>query len=148
MNQVAAMEVGIAVVDLDRMLRFYTGVLGCEEVRRSEIPGALSSRLGLAAKGYLCVWLKTPYGEVIKLMSPPEPPAVLEAPEHLTSRTGVAYLTFYVSDIAAVLARAEAQGASLRSDRELVSDAAGLGVKLGFFRDPEGNIVELVETAR
>lgn len=141
------MEVGIAVVDLSRMLRFYTQVLGCEEVRRADIPVPLSSRLGLAEGGYLCVWLKTPGGEVIKLMSPPDPPALLAAPARLTSRTGIAYLTFYVEDIASVLAAAEALGARLRSDRELASGEAGLPVKLGFFSDPEGNVVELVEAA-
>ena len=43
MKQTAAIEAGISVADLDRMLAFYTDVLGCEEVRRRISPavGAL-----------------------------------------------------------------------------------------------------------
>ena len=144
MQQTAAMEVGISVMDLPRMHGFYTEVLGCAEVRRAEIPAALSEPLTLAAEGYLCVWMQTPGGEIIKLMAPPAPPAQLEAAACLTERTGIAYLTFYVDDIAAVLAAAEAAGATLRSARALVTEGAG-AVKLGFFEDPEGNVVELVE---
>ena len=144
MQQTSAMEVGIAVIDLPRMLSFYSEALGCREVRRADIPGALSDPLTLAADGYLCVWLQTPGGEIIKLMAPPAPPLRLEQPERLTLRTGIAYLTFYVADIAAVLDAAEARGATLRSERSLITEGAG-AVKLGFFEDPEGNVVELVE---
>jgi catechol 2,3-dioxygenase-like lactoylglutathione lyase family enzyme len=147
MEQTAALEVGLAVLDLERMLGFYADVLGCEEMRRAEIPAALSDALRLADSGYLCVWLRTPGGEVIKLMSPPAPPEVATRPEYLTRVTGYAYLTFYVGDLAAVLTRAERLGGTLRSDRTLTTDAParGLGVKLAFFEDPEGNVVELVE---
>ena len=147
MQQTAAMEVGIGVVDLDRMLEFYTEALGCRETRRADIPAALSSGLGLAPDGYLCVWLETPFGEVIKLMRPPEAPTRREPAAHLTSETGIAYLTFYVDDVASVLAAAEAGGAALRSERALIEGAPGMPVKLGFLSDPEGNVIELVEVA-
>lgn len=139
------MEVGIGVIDFDRMYRFYTEVLGCNEVRRADIPPELSSQLALAPSGYLCVWLRTPNGEVIKLMSPPEAPTQQSAPAHLTSRTGIAYLTFYCSDLEEVLASAEAAGAVLRSDRALATGDRPL--KLCFFADPEGNVIELVQSS-
>ncbi len=145
MQQSSPMEVGIAVIDFERMYGFYTGVLGCVEVRRAEIPGELSSALTLAPDGYLCVWLQTPGGEVIKLMSPPSAPERSDAPAHLTARTGIAYLTFYCADLAGVLARAEAAGAVLRSDRALIGEGAPM--KLCFFADPEGNVIELVQAA-
>ena len=144
MQQTSAMEVGISVMDLPRMLAFYREVLGCEEVRRADIPAALSTALTLAPDGYLCVWLQTPGGEIIKLMAPPAAPARFAKPGSLTEQTGIAYLTFYVDDIAAVLAAAESLGATLRSERTLVTEGAGT-VKLGFLEDPEGNVVELVE---
>lgn len=144
MKQTSPMETGIAVVSLDRMLTFYSEVLGCTEVRRAEIPAELSAPLALAPSGYLCVWLQTPGGEVIKLMSPPDSPELEAAPDYLTSKTGIAYLTFYCSDLQEVLARAESQGAALRSDRSLVAEGAAL--KLCFFADPEGNIIELVQS--
>jgi catechol 2,3-dioxygenase-like lactoylglutathione lyase family enzyme len=144
-QQIAPLEAGICVADLARMLDFYTGVLGCSEYRRTPIPAELSAPLTLATRGYLCVWLRTPGGETIKLMCPPHPPAAATALDQLTTRRGIAYLTFYVADLAAVLAAAEAAGAKLRSERSLASTPAGL--KLCFFEDPEGNVIELVEPA-
>ncbi|MEM1433949.1 MAG: VOC family protein [Pseudomonadota bacterium] len=143
MKQLTPMEVGIPVIDLERMLTFYCTVLGCEEVRRADIDAALSSGLTTSARGYVNVWLKTPKGEVIKLMHPSVPAQQAPRVDYLTERTGIAYLTFYCSDLNAVLEKAEAQGAVLRSDRQLLSGE--IGIKLCFFDDPEGNVIELVE---
>jgi catechol 2,3-dioxygenase-like lactoylglutathione lyase family enzyme len=90
MKQIAPLEAGICVEDLDRMLAFYERALGCREVRRAEIPAALSQQIALAAAGYTCVWLKTPGGETIKLMRPPKAPAPSGAPAQLTERRGLA----------------------------------------------------------
>ena len=144
MQQTSALEVGLPVVDLEVMLAFYSGVLGCVEQRRADIPPALSQSIGVSEGGYVNVWLATPNGEVIKLIAPPEAPRATAAPEFLSTRTGFAFLTFYCSDIDGVLARAEAAGAVLRSDRALTSGE--IGTKLCFFADPEGNVIELVET--
>ena len=145
MKQTAAIETGICVSDLERMLSFYTGVLSCQEVRRAPIPAKLSEQLTLAPDGYLCVWLQTPFGERIKLMSAPQAPDVIDAPRYLTGRRGIAYLTFYCSDLSETLAAAEASGAVLMSDRALV--AADAPLRLCFFTDPEGNVIELVQSA-
>ena len=143
MKQTSPMEVGIAVIDFELMYEFYTEVLACSETRRADIPADLSQALTLAPDGYLCVWLQTPGGEVIKLMSPPDEPVRADAPESLTTRTGIAYLTFYCSDLTATLAAAETRGAVLRSERALIE--RGSPMRLCFFADPEGNIIELVE---
>ena len=143
MDQTAAIETGICVTDLDSMLAFYMNVLSCEEVRRAPIPPELSEQLTLAPDGYLCVWLQTPFGERIKLMSAPQAPDVIDAPQYLTGRSGIAYLTFYCSDLSEVLSAAEASGATLMSDRALVAPDAPL--RLCFFSDPEGNVIELVQ---
>ncbi len=142
MQQTSPMEVGMTVIDIAKMHAFYTGVLGCKEVRRAEIPAPLSRALTLAADGYLCVWLETPGGEVIKLMSPPSAVLSEMPPEFLTGRAGIAYLTFYCEDLQDVLQKAEAAGALLRSDRSLTDSSQPL--MLCFFSDPEGNIIELV----
>ena len=143
MKQIAPLEVGIPVIDLELMHAFYCAVLGCEEVRRAEIDKALSRGLTTSANGYLNVWLKTPNGEIIKLMHPTVPTNRSPRVDYLTERTGIAYLTFYCSDLDDVLARAEAHGAVLRSARSLAKGE--IGIKLCFFDDPEGNVIELVE---
>ena len=145
MKQTAPLEVGIPVIDFDKMYDFYTTVLSCTEARRADIPAELSDGLKTSANGYLNVWLTTPGGETIKLMSPPEAVAHNPAPEQLTMRTGIAFLTFYCSDLTATLEAAEAKGAVLRSDRGLIAEGAPM--RLCFFADPEGNIIELVEVA-
>ena len=71
-----------------------------------------------------------------------EPPADAGR-ANLADRTGIAFLTFYCNDIVGVLATAEQYGAVLRSERSLLDGA--IGVKLAFFADPEGNVIELVE---
>jgi len=143
MQQIAPMEVGLVVRDLDRMLRFYIDALSMSEVRRADIPAPLSRAIRTAANGYVNVWLHSPNGEVIKLVRPPELPAHVQATTFSSERTGFAYLTFYCSDLEATLAKAIEQGAKERSDPSTRSGS--IGVKLVFFEDPEGNVVELVE---
>ncbi len=143
MDQTAPLEVGITVIDVDGMLDFYRRVLSCEELRRADIPAGLTHALTSSADGYLAVWLTTPGGEVIKFFRPAASPPREEARVMLADRTGIAFITFYCRDLEQVLAAAEAHGAVLRSDRSLLSGA--IGVKLAFFDDPEGNVIELVE---
>ena len=143
MKQIAPLEIGIPVIDLERMLDFYTSVLSCTEVRRADIPRDLTRALGAGDDGYINIWLKAPGGEIIKLVKPPSPP-VKDAPRRsFSERTGIAYVTFYCTELETVLAAAEDKGAVLRSDRDLL--AGTIGLKLAFFEDPEGNIIELVE---
>ena len=143
MEQIAPLEVGIAVDDLERMLGFYARVLSCTEVRRADIPASLTGALTSSRDGYVNVWLRAPGGEVVKLFRAPTAPTRDAARHFLADRTGLAFLTFYCRDIEAVLATAEANGAVLRSDRSLLDGA--IGVRLAFFDDPEGNVIELVE---
>ena len=86
-------------------------------------------------------FLQTPYGERIKLLQPHVPPTGLDCPETLTVQTGVAYLTFYVDDIDAMAERLLASGAPSMCDPVVLQGATN---RVCFFRDPEGNPVELV----
>ena len=143
MKQTSALEVGLVVQNLDAMLAFYQEVLGCVEVRRADIPPALSAGIAVHPDGYTNVWLQTPNAEVIKLVAPPAAPVNPGHPANSAERTGFAYLTFYCEQIEAVLATAEAAGATVRSERAYLS--GDIGVKMVFFEDPEGNVIELVE---
>ncbi len=143
MQQTAPLEIGIPVIDLEGMVDFYTRVFSCEEVRRADIPAELSSQIRVAESGYTNVWLQLPGGEVIKLVAPSEPPAPAERLEYSSTRTGIAYFTLYCDDITTAVATAEEAGARLLSERTLVDE--GVGVRLGFLSDPEGNIFEFVQ---
>lgn len=143
MEQTQPIEVGITVSDPDRMLAFYRDVLSCEEVRRSDIPAGLTRPLTSSADGYLAIWTRAPGGEVLKFFRPAADPAPDLPRAMLADRTGIAFITFYCRAIEQVVAAAEAHGATLRSDRALLRGS--IGVKLAFFEDPEGNVIELVE---
>jgi len=143
MQQTAPLEIGLPVIDLNRMVAFYTGVFDCKEVRRAEIPAELSAMIGVAKNGYTNVWLQFPGGEIIKLVRPPEAPGKRAVPAYSGTQTGIAYFTLYCDDIAAAIATAEEQGATLVSERALAGSTEG--VRLAFLADPEGNQFEFVE---
>ena len=142
MRQIAPLEIGIPVIDLDRMVEFYSAALGCEEVRRADIPAELSSSIRVHPEGYVNVWLKFPGGEIVKLVRPPTPPAAAQTSEFTGMQTGIAYFTLYCEDIAEAIQISEEAGAQVISDPAL---AQGDALKLAFLRDPEGNVFELVE---
>ena len=139
------LEAGIVVHDLERQVRFYRDGLSCTEFRRVELPDAIAEQSGLGSALTL-VLMRTPAGEGIKLLRPHgAPPTSPAAPENLTARRGVAYLTFDVADLEAAVGRLVAAGATLRSARQRVQ--LGSGTALVFLDDPEGNTIELVERA-
>lgn len=142
MKQSAPLEVGICVRDVASMVGFYCDVLGCREVMRAPIPPAISDPAGMGPDGFEMVWLQTPWGERLKLLGPPGAPPPGTERAHLTAAAGIAYVTFYCEDLASVVKRALAAGATLLSDPALQGAPA---LKIAFFRDPEGNAVELVE---
>ena len=88
--------------------------------------------------------LQTSYGERIKLVAPDAAaPLPAHHPEHVFDQANVMYLTFIIRDIQAVTARVLAQGGRAMSGPEPIESRPGLFVV--FLRDPEGNVVELVE---
>jgi lactoylglutathione lyase len=106
------------------------------------IPTMVSAPTGMGPDGFVMAWLQTPWGERIKLLGPETTPARPEPRTHLTERQGLAYLSFYVADLAALLERLERLGAVAVSDGPTV-DLAPLHI--AFVADPEGNVLELIE---
>ena len=73
LKMVVPLEPGIVCIDIDRMLKFYTGVLGLKLVADAKTTPELSKRFGATPYGYRIVRLQTPYGEKIKLVQPNQP---------------------------------------------------------------------------
>jgi lactoylglutathione lyase len=142
LKMTAPLEVGIVCVDLERMLTFYTDVVGLKKVADAETPPEMSKLARSAPNGYRIVRMQTPFGERIKLIQPTgESPKQAGVPEWAFLRAGVAFNTFLVDDMSAVVAQ-------LRANKvKLVSDDA-IQVRPGVFAllalDPEGNYVEFV----
>jgi len=142
LKMTAPLEVGIVCADLERMLAFYTGVVGLTKVADADTTPELSRKAGSAPNGYRIVRMQTPNGERIKLIQPKgETPKAAGVPQWAFLRAGVAFNTFIVDDMDAVVAQLRAH------DVKLVS-ADAIQVRPGVFAllalDPEGNYVEFV----
>ncbi|WP_239333785.1 VOC family protein [Frankia sp. CiP3] len=135
------LEVGIVVDDLVGMVRFYREALGCTEAHRSDVPAELNAKLGLGAAATV-VWLRTPWGERIKLLRPATGAGPLAPAVPPTARRGLSYLTLYAADAVGAAERMRRGGASPLSEPELVEASGRL---IAFWADPEGNVIELVE---
>lgn len=137
------MEVGICCKDLDTLLAFYTDVVGLTLVNRVSVPADKALATGLTVHGYDVARLQTSYGERIKLLQPSVAPESAVRGTAILDRQGATYLTFIVRDLAGVVRNLESRG--------VVFDSAPApmevrpGTWLAFFRDPEGNVLELVE---
>ena len=77
------LEFGISTVDMDRMIKFYTEVLGLKLVADVKVPPEMSIRTGVTPHGYRIVRLQTPYGERIKLVQAGKPPKLNEVPSYV-----------------------------------------------------------------
>jgi lactoylglutathione lyase len=137
------LETGIVCLDIDRMLAFYTDVLGLKLVADAEATPEMSAKFGATPSGFRIVRLQTPYGERIKLVQPKKVlPKQTAAPEFVFERQGTAYITFVIFDIQDVAKRLKDHGIKLMSPEPV---EIRKGVIALFAQDPEGNFVEFVE---
>lgn len=145
LRMVAPLEPGIVCVDLNRMLEFYTGVLGLKFVSDAEADPEKSMEFGTSPNGFRIIRLQTPYGERIKLVQPkkalPEPSPI---PKWVFEAQGVAYITFVIVDVHEVTARLKKFGVELMSKNPV---EIRKGITAIFAKDPEGNFLEFVEYA-
>ncbi|MDR6582802.1 VOC family protein [Herbaspirillum sp. BH-1] len=142
-EMIVPLEVGIACRDLPALRRFYEITMGFSFVSEITVPADKSAASGLSADGYTVVRLQTPYGERIKLLAPRTPPRAETPSAYILDRPNAAYLTFIVADIDAAIATLRAAGIEFMTGAQRVE--ARPGVYLAFCRDPEGNVLELVQ---
>ena len=140
----APLEVGIGCRDLAAMRGFYEGVLGLRFISEGRVPEQTSRNFRLARSAATVVRLQTSYGERIKLIVPDgAPPAPAAPSEYVLERPNVCYLTFIIPDVDAAIARLRAAGISCMTGDQRAESRPGLYV--AFLRDPEGNVLELVQ---
>lgn len=144
MKMISPLEVGLGVRDLPRMRHFYETALGCQFVNEVAVPADKARQAALSDGGYTVVRLQTSYGERIKLLAPANPPAAVRSGPIL-DQPNACYLTFIVDDIDAAIARLQAHGVEFLTGPARVEVRPG--TFLSFCRDPEGNVLELVQYA-
>ncbi|MBP6752634.1 MAG: VOC family protein [Alicycliphilus sp.] len=145
MKMISPLEVGLGVRDLPRMRHFYENALGCQFVNEVAVPADKARQAALSDGGYIVVRLQTSYGERIKLLAPVNPPAAVVRSGPILEQPNACYLTFIVDDIDAAIARLQAHSVEFLTGPTRVEVRPG--TFLSFCRDPEGNVLELVQYA-
>jgi catechol 2,3-dioxygenase-like lactoylglutathione lyase family enzyme len=144
-------HVNLVVSDLPRMTDFYTRVLGLTESMRVTISGPWIDRtVGLGGVEAECVYLDLPNGPRVELLRYVRPEAQRPGKLGDSNTPGLRHLAFRVTDIDSAVDRLRAAGVTFLSDVQRVPDtqvtyAGGLRKRLAYFRDPEGNLLELCE---
>jgi hypothetical protein len=91
LKMVAPLEAGIICIGIDRMLDFYTNVLGLKLVADTQTSPEMSTRIGATPDGYRIVRLQTPNGERIKLVQAKVLPKKYQDPQWVVDRHGKSF---------------------------------------------------------
>jgi glyoxylase I family protein len=144
-------HVNIVVDDLEKMVDFYHRVLGFAVTKRVTISGPwVDATVGLHDAIGDVVYLELAAGPRVELIRYVQPRGF--APEGIdrSNSRGLRHLAFRVSDIDAAVKKLLSGGVVPLSAVQLVPDsqvtyAGGVRKRLIYFRDPEGNLLELCE---
>jgi catechol 2,3-dioxygenase-like lactoylglutathione lyase family enzyme len=144
-------HVNLVVGDLEGMIAFYQNVLGLTPTKRVTISGEwIDQVVGLKDAHGDVVYLELPNGPRVELIRYNRPPATRPAGLGQSNIPGIRHIAFRVDDIDAVVARLRDARVEFLSDVQLVPDtqvtyAGGVRKRLVYFKDPEGNLLELCE---
>lgn len=144
-------HVNIVVRDLQRMVRFYQDALDLVVTKQVTIRGSwIDQTVGLREVEGHVVYLDLPQGPRLELIQYVNPPAADPAGLDIANTPGLRHLAFWTDDIDAAVARLQHHGIAFLSAIQTVPDtqvqyAGGIRKRLVYFRDPEGNLLELCE---
>lgn len=144
-------HVNLVVRDLDSMAGFYVEALGMRVSKRVMISGEWIDRtVGLSGVRAEVIYLDLPAGPRIELIRYDVPAGERPAGMERANTHGLRHLALRVADIDAAVARLRAAGVEPLSPIQRVPDAqvtyaGGARKRLVYFRDPEGNLLELCE---
>lgn len=142
-------DLGVVVSDIKKSVEFYTKSVGFTEVQGFQVPGDFCQEAGLTDGTMLDVHvLVLGEGESatkLKLMQLPGVKSKKSDNEHIHSQLGYSYITIFVTDTNAALARLKTTGvAPVAKGPVELPKGLPQGVFLTIVRDPDGNLVELV----
>ena len=144
-------HVNLVVTDLPAMIAFYRDVLGFVVTKHVTISGDwICKTVGLANVEAEVVYLDLPSGPRIELLKYISPEPIHANDLDRPNTLGLRHLAFKVEDIDAAVLQYRKAGVQFLSDVQTVPDAqvtyaGGIRKRLIYFRDPEGNILELCE---
>ena len=125
-----AVDVGIVVRDAEKSLGFYRDTLGFEHVATMDMPGgAKMERLNCG-------------GTLVKLVVPPQPLELENPSGGPMNAYGIRYWTIAVTNLDELVGACEAGGYRVVVPRR----TARPGLDIAMVEDPDGNIVEFIES--
>jgi catechol 2,3-dioxygenase-like lactoylglutathione lyase family enzyme len=123
-----SVDVGIVARDIRKTLDFYQGILGLEKTQEVPTPYGTFHRLRFGTS-------------LLKVMDPKQvPPA---GPIGLEKQLGIRFLSFTIHDLSEVCSVLEEKGVEFTMPATQVMP----GTRVAMVKDPDGNIIELVELA-
>ncbi len=140
---------GVTVANLDRSLTFYEGLLGLAVAAISLEEGAeIEAIVGHPGARLRIADLTLPAGGVLELVQYEVPAEAPVTARH--TQAGTSHIALRVGNLAEVHGRLAAAGADLISTAPVpISDEGEFaGCTVLYLRDPDGNVIELVERPR
>ncbi len=142
-------HVNIVVNDLEKMVQFYTEILGLKETKRATISGEwISAVVGLENAEADVVYVQSEQGPRIELLQYRSPAGVSIEENRLANTHGIRHLAFRVDDIDAIAERLYQADVRLFGPVQDVPNAQvkyadGSRKRLVYFYDPENNVLEI-----
>jgi glyoxylase I family protein len=143
-------HVNLVVDDMPGMIRFYRDVLGLQLTRQVTIGGPwIDAVTGLAGAEADVAFLELPSGPSIELLHYRTPKGKRPNGQGDPNALGLRHFAFRVHDIDRLAAAIKSAGVALLSEVQEVPQAqvdfAAQRKRLVYFRDPEGNLLELCQ---
>jgi catechol 2,3-dioxygenase-like lactoylglutathione lyase family enzyme len=145
----ATIDLGCVVKDVECAAKFYTEVIGFREVPGFSVPGDWCADVGLTNGQKLDVRVFVLGHDErptrLKLMQVPSADNKKSDNAFIHSQLGFSYLTIWVKDIDAAMARLKKAGIkSLGKGPVALPKGFPAHIQLAVVRDPDGNLIELV----
>jgi lactoylglutathione lyase len=142
-------DLGIVVNQIGSSVKFYTEAIGFKETGGFSVSGEFAADAGLANGVPLDIRVLSLGDDAsatkLKLMEVPGVKKRQSDNEFIHSQPGYRYLTIYVADVDAALARLKKAGVTPLGKTPMPLPAGlAAGMALIVVRDPDGNLIELV----
>ncbi|MBN1343406.1 MAG: VOC family protein [Phycisphaerae bacterium] len=143
-------DIGVVVSDVEKAAAFYTKALGFTEVPGFDVSAEMGAGAGLTDNHPFHVRVlvlgDAPTATKLKIMEFPKVESKKADNRFIHSSLGFSYLTIFVTDAEAAIAQARKAGAVLVKDKPY--PLKGAAKSLTLVRDPDGNVIELVEVGK
>ena len=142
-------HINIGASNVERLAQFYEQALGCSRFSpATDLSGEIMARgMGLDEAEVRAIWLQLPgQGEDGAFLELFEYESAVERPKPFANRIGYNHIAFEVHDLDEAVDSALKVGGTRLGDIVNFEWTEGKFIKYVFIRDPEENIVQLVQS--